>query len=144
MTHLWRILPILVLLSVLLQASAGPTLAEQSVIFQAPAITLTATAQQVQAGTSQTLRVQLIGRTTKVTLLVLTVTYPNGVSERTLYSVEGDSRSITWTVPANAGTGAAIFRLSAQSCNCGSHSTIPGQAIADADVTGTFQVIAHS
>jgi hypothetical protein len=76
--------------------------------------------------------------------LVLTVTYPNGATEQTLYSVEGDERAITWTVPADAGTGTATFRISAQSCNCGSHSTIPGQAIADADVTGAFQVIAPS
>lgn len=143
MTQLWRMLPILVLSSALLQASVGPTLAEQSLLFQTPAITLTA-AQQIQAGEPQTLQVQLTGRTTQVTLVVLTVTYPNGTSERTLHSVEGDGRVITWTVPADAGTGTATFRVSAQSCNCGSHSTIPGQSIADADVTGTFQVIAPS
>lgn len=144
MTQLWRMLPILFLSSVLLPASAGPTLAEQSLLFQTPAITLTAANQQIQAGEPQTLQVQLTGRTTQVTLVVLTVTYPNGTSERTLHSVEGDGRAITWTVPADAGTGTATFRVSAQSCNCGSHSTIPGQSIADADVTGTFQVIAPS
>jgi hypothetical protein len=144
MTQLWRLLPMLVLISALLQASAGPTLADQPLIFQTPAITLTATAQQVQAGAPQTLQVRLSGPTTPITLLVLTVTYPNGATEQTLYSVEGDERAITWTVPADAGTGTATFRISAQSCNCGSHSTIPGQAIADADVTGAFQVIAPS
>lgn len=142
MTYLWRLLPMLVLISALLQASAGPTLAEQPLIFQTPALRLTATAQQVQAGAPQTLQVHLPSRTTQITLLVLTVTYANGATERTLHSIEGASRTITWTVPADAGAGTATFRISAQSCNCGSHSTIPGQTIAD--VTGTFQVIAAS
>ncbi|MCE7984126.1 MAG: hypothetical protein DYG89_23375 [Caldilinea sp. CFX5] len=143
MTHLWRLLPMLVLISALLQASAGPTLAGPP-LFQTPAITLTATARQVQAGTPQTLQLRLTGRTTPITLFVLTVTYPNGATERTLHSVEGDERAITWTVPADAGTGTATFRISAQSCNCGNHSTIPGQAIPDGDITGAFQVIARS
>lgn len=142
MTQLWRMLPILALSSALLQASVGPTLADQPLLFQAPAITLTAAAQQVQAGTPQTLQVHLTGRTTQVTLVVLAVTYPNGKHEQSLHSVAGDGRAITWTVPADAGVGAATFRVSAQSCNCGSHSTIPGQPIADA--SGTFQVIAPS
>lgn len=140
MTHLWRLLPILILSSALLQASTGPTLAEQPLLFQTPAMTLTATAQQVEAGATQTLQVRLTGRTTPITSFVLTVTYPNGVTARSLHSVEGDGGAITWTVPADAGTGPAIFRVVAQSCNCGGHSTIPGQAIAGADVTGAFQV----
>ncbi len=144
MMQLWRMLPLLVLSSALLQASVGPTLADQPRLFQAPAITLTASAQQVQAGTSQTLQIQLIGRTTPATLVVLAVTYPNGKREQSLHAIQGDGRAITWTVPADAGTGTVTFRVSAQSCNCGNHSTIPGQSIADADVTGTFQVIAPS
>lgn len=144
MKHLWRILPLLVLISALLQASTGPTIAEQALVFQAPAITLIATVQQVRAGQPQTLHVQLTDTTMPVTLLVLAVTYPNGESERTLHAIEGGGRSITWTVPANAGTGTATFRVSAQSCNCGNHSTIPGQTIADTAVAGAFQVIAPS
>lgn len=124
-------------------------MAEQPLLFQTSAISLTATAQVVRAGAPQTLQVRLLGQTTQITttqitLLVLTVTYPNGVTERTLHSVKGDGGAITWAVPTDAETGVATFRMSAQSCNCGNHSTIPGQSIADADVTGTFQVIAPS
>lgn len=134
----------LILISALLQASAGPTLAEQSLLFQTPTISLTAAAQQVPTGAPQTLHVRLTGETTPITLVVLTVTYSNGVTERSLHSLDGAGGAITWTVPADAATGIATFRVAAQSCNCGSHSTIPGQAIADADVTGAFQVIAPS
>lgn len=141
MAHFLQILPILILASGLLQASVGPTAAAQSLTFTAPALTLTLDAKPVPAGESQTVQVELEGRAGQVTVLVLTVTYPNGETERTLHSTQGNLAEITWVVPAAAGTGEASFRLSTQSCGCGDHSTIPAQPIVDTEVAGTFQVI---
>lgn len=140
MAHFLQSLPILVLLTGLLQSSAGP-MAAQPLTFSAPALALTLSAPQVPAGDLQTVHVQFTGRSGQLTVLVLTVTYPNGKSERTLHSTQGNAAAITWTVPVDAGRGKASFRLSTQSCGCGDHSTIPAQALADTAVDGTFQVL---
>ncbi len=142
MPHFLQILPLLLLLSTLLQTSAPPAAAAPPLTFTAPALTLTAAVERVEAGGSQTLHVQLEDRAGQVTILVLTVTYPNGESERSLHSTQGNEAEITWTIPADVGAGEAAFRLSTQSCGCGDHSTIPPQPIADTEVAGVFQVMA--
>ncbi|MEZ4869594.1 MAG: hypothetical protein R3C14_50180 [Caldilineaceae bacterium] len=141
MSHFLQVLPILLLVSGLLQASTETTAAVTPLTFATPALTLTVAADQVHTGASQTVHVQLEGALTQTTVLVLTVTYPNGESVHSLHSVQGNAADITWPVPADAGDGKATFRVTTQSCNCGNHSTIPAQPIAGMEGEGVFQIV---
>lgn len=141
MLHFWTIVPILLLSGTLLHASVAAS--TPPLMLTAPALTVNVASERVRVGDTQTIHVQLDGPAEQSTLFVLAVTYPNGDSKRSLHSAQGNQATITWSIPLEAGAGSATFRLSMQSCTCGSRSTIPAPPIVDTVIEGDFEVAAR-
>lgn len=74
------------------------------------------------------------------TSLILVVTYPSGVIERSLHYVDRGVGTIAWPIPTTAGVGETSFRLVVNRCACGEHNTIPQQTTVEGTVAGTLLI----
>jgi hypothetical protein len=66
----------------------------------------------LRAGETQEVQVTLRSGSGQLTILTLTVVYPDGATERILHSTMGNEATITWRAPPNASAGVATFYLS--------------------------------
>lgn len=139
MSQLLYFVPFLLLLSSMLGASVANAPAPATT-FTAPQLTVAVPAQSVAAGSTQTLQIHLEQSAERVASLILVVTYPNGRTERSLHSVQGNVATISWTVPAAAGRGVAAFSLVAAGCGCEQKGTVPPPNKLESEVAGTFLV----
>lgn len=140
MSQLLYLVPILFFLSGVLGSSVAVAPATPTLTFMAPQLAVAIPTQPVIAGERQTLQLHLDQSAERLATLVLVVTYPNGVTERSLHSVRGSEATLTWAVPPNAGSGKATFSLSADGCGCGQKGTVPPPTKLESAVEGTFQI----
>lgn len=140
MSQLLYLVPILLFLSSVLGSSVAMAPTTPTLTFTAPQLAVAIPTQPVVAGETQTLQIHLDQSAERLATLVLVVTYPNGVTERSLHSVRGSEATLTWTVPPDAGSGKATFSLSADGCGCGQKGTVPPPTKIESAVEGTFQI----
>lgn len=140
MSQVFYFVPILLFFSALLGSSVAKAPALAAATFAAPQLSVAVTTPAVAIGASQALRVHLDQSAERTAVLVLVVTYPSGVTERSLHSARGSEALLTWTVPREAGVGVATFSLSATGCACGQQGTVPPPAKLESAVAGKFQV----
>lgn len=144
MSQLFYLVPLLLFISSVLGSSTAAASVPVAATFSAPQLTVAVPARAVVAGATQTLQIHLAQSAERTAALILVVTYPNGVTERSLHSVRGNTATLTWTVPPDAGTGAATFALSADGCGCGQKGTVALPTKLESKVAGTFQVTSGS
>lgn len=140
MSQFLYLVPVLLFLSSVLGSSMATAPPLPAATLRAPQLTVAVTAQSIRAGETQTLQVHLDQTAERLATMVLIVTYPNGVTERSLHSARGREATITWPVPRNAGSGNATFSLAAHGCACGQEGTAPPPTKLDSAVTGIFYI----
>ncbi|MBX3010023.1 MAG: hypothetical protein KF832_00905 [Caldilineaceae bacterium] len=143
MSQLAYLVPLLLVLSTILGASHSSAPMMLASTFTAPQLRVDLPTPRVAAGTEQTLQIQLDQSADRVATLVLVVTYPNGVIERSLHSIRGSKGDLTWLVPMDVGMGAATFSISADGCGCEQQSTVPPPTRIDSIVEGGFYIMAR-
>lgn len=144
MSQLFYLAPLLLLLSSLLGSSMAATPVSLAATFTAPQLTVAVSTSAVAAGATQTLQIHLAQSAERTASLILVVTYPNGVTERSLHSVRGSAATLSWRVPSDARPGLASFSLAAVGCGCDQKGTVPPPTKLESDVAGTFQVTGGS
>ncbi len=107
---------------------------------QVPKVSITLGQATVQPGDQQQINVQIDEIAEQRTSLILVVTYPSGVIERSLHYVDHGVGTIAWPIPVASGVGETNFRLVVNGCACGEHNTIPQQATVASTVAGTFMI----
>ena len=107
---------------------------------QVPQVSISLGQAAVQSGDLQQITVQLDEIAEQRTSLILVVTYPSGVIERSLHYVDRGVGTIAWPIPAAAGVGETSFRLVVNGCACGEHNTIPQQTAVAGTVEGSFVI----
>lgn len=144
MSQLFYLAPLLLLISSVLGSSIAATPVSLAATFTAPQLTVAVPTLAVTAGATQTLQIHLEQSAERTASLILVVTYPNGVTERSLHSVRGSAATLSWRVPSDAGTGLASFSLAADGCGCDQKGTVPPPTKLEGAVAGTFQVTGGS
>ena len=140
MSQLLYFVPFLLLISSLLGSSMASAPATLALTFTAPQLAVALPTQSVAAGATQTLQIHLEQSAERTASLLLVVTYPSGVTERSLHSVRGRAATLSWPVPSDAGTGLASFSLAADGCGCDQKGTVPPPTKLEGNVAGTFLV----
>lgn len=89
MSQLLYFVPFLLLISSLLGSSMASAPAILALTFTAPQLAVALPTPSVAAGATQTLQIHLEQSAERTAALRLVVTYPSGVTERSLHSVRG-------------------------------------------------------
>lgn len=139
MAVLFRILALVLVLGSIAQASTAPALADNSLPPNSAFSELTLATPLLQMGADGNLHVMLKHATNQLTILTLTITYPNGSTQSVVHSTLGKEATIEWTVPAGAGRGRATYQIALGGCGCGEHNVVQPDA-AQTVATGSFTV----
>lgn len=139
MSHLFFLIALLMFAGAILRGSTPPA--------QVPALPPNAPFERVKvaapiirSGETQNLSVALRGASGQATILTLELVYPTGATERIIHSTMGSEATISWNVPADAGTGIATFRLSKGDCGCGDRSLRTQNVLPAGMIEGTFMI----
>ncbi|MFN8490077.1 MAG: hypothetical protein U0350_20990 [Caldilineaceae bacterium] len=139
MSVLFRIFVLLLVLGSVAQASTAPALAGNSLPPNSAFSELTLATNVLQMGTDGNLHVTLKHATNQLTILTLTITYPNGSTQSVVHSTLGKEATLEWTVPAATGIGRATYQIALGGCGCGEHNAVQPDA-AQTVATGAFTV----
>ncbi len=63
--------------------------------------------------------VELDAGQTELSLLRLSIAYPDGHVQTVVESIYGAEAVLSWIVPEESGSGTATYRLSSEGCGCG-------------------------
>jgi hypothetical protein len=94
----------------------------------------------VGAGQEQSIAVTLDKSTATTTILELTVTYPDGTTQRVLGQTLGTTADIAWQVPPGTAAGMAQFAVETSGCGCGDRGVAAAPIDLESTATGFFYI----
>lgn len=139
MSHLFFLGPLLLVVGVILQGSMQPAQVA-ALLPDGPFERIVVASLALRAGETQEVQVTLRSGSGQLTILTLTVAYPDGATERILHSTMGSEATLMWQVPPGAGAGVATFYLSKGECGCGERSLRTQNILPAGRVEGTFTI----
>jgi hypothetical protein len=139
MSHVLYLVPLLVLIGSVLKTSVAPS-AVAALPPASPFVQIEVESPLVRAGQPQTLHVTMQGVAGQLTILTLTITYPDGATEQVVDSTLGNTATLSWAVPPDAAAGEATFRLSKGDCGCGDRSLLTTPVLPTGVIEGSFTI----
>ncbi len=90
------------------------------------------------AGQEQSLSIALDQPDGSIAPFRLAISYPSGAAQELFGEIHGSQTGISWTVPADAGVGAAQFRLTTSGCGCGLRTRPANPVNSESSAVGVF------
>lgn len=134
-----RCLILLLIMSGIIKTSTAPALAVPAPAANSAFSALTIDPALLHRGAEAHLYVKLKQATNQLTILNLTITYPNGATQSVVHSTLGNEATLVWRLPADTGTGPAAYQVTAGGCGCGERSQ-PQPGASQQMAEGSFTV----
>jgi len=139
MAFLLRFFALVLIMGGVVQASTAPALAGHALPANSAFSELTLDSLTLHRSKNSNLHVKLKHASNQITILTLTITYPNGATQSVVHSTLGAEATIEWIVPPNAGTGRATYQIATGGCGCGDHNSVQADAAQNV-AEGSFTV----